>query len=52
MDKMTIDSCAASLYDGGWRADDRDELISVYRLSPEDADGICERLAELDTYER
>ena len=52
MDKMTIDSCAASLYDGGWRADDRSQLIAEYHLRPEDADGICERLAELDAYER
>ncbi len=52
MDEMTIDSCAVGLYDSGWRADDRDELIRVYHLSLKDADGICERLAKLDAYER
>lgn len=43
-----IDSSAAALYDGGWRADDRNQLIAEYHLRPEDADAICKRLAELD----
>ena len=41
-----IESSAAALYDGGWRAEDRDQLIAEYDLDPEDADAICERLAE------
>lgn len=41
-----IESSAASLYDGGWRAEDRDQLIAEYSLDAEDADAICERLAE------
>ena len=37
---------AAALYDGGWRAEDRDQLIAEYDLTDEDADVICEFLAE------
>lgn len=43
-----ITSSAASLYDGGWRADDRDQLIEEYNLHPDDADAICEKLAEYE----
>ena len=32
---------AASLYDGGWRAEDRDQLIDEYQLTEEEADEIC-----------
>lgn len=39
---------AASLYDGGWRAEDRDQLISEYGLTAEEADGICRELAEYE----
>lgn len=39
---------AAALYDGGWRSTDRDQLMSEYGLTPEEADGICEVLAELE----
>ena len=41
-----IESSAAALYDGGWKAGDRDQLIAEYNLDAEDADAICERLAE------
>ena len=41
-----IESSAAALYDGGWRAEDRDQLIAEYNLDAEDADAICARLAE------
>ena len=37
---------AASLYDGGWRAEDRDQLIDEYQLTEEEADEICRELAE------
>lgn len=30
-------TCAAALYDGGWRAEDRDDLIEEYRLTEEEA---------------
>lgn len=40
--------CAAALYDGGWRSTDRDQMMSEYNLTQEEADGICEVLAELE----
>lgn len=40
-----IRSSAAALYDGGWRAEDRNELVSEYNLTAEEADEICEMLA-------
>ena len=39
---------AAALYDGGWRAEDRDQLISEYNLTADEADEICEGLKEID----
>ena len=41
-------SMAASLYDGGWRAEDREQLISEYSLTTEEADEICETLKEME----
>lgn len=38
---------AANLYDGGWRAEDRDELITEYGLTESEADEICRHLAEM-----
>ena len=38
---------AASLYDGGWRPEDRDQLIEEYKLTDEEADEICKELSEL-----
>ena len=35
---------AAILFDGGWRAEDREELISEYDLTEEEADEICKLL--------
>ena len=46
---------AASLFDGGWRAEDREELISEYDLTDEEADEICNLLDEFSkkrTYEK
>lgn len=39
---------AASLYDGGWRAEDRDQLIDEYNLTADEADEICEGLREIE----
>jgi hypothetical protein len=41
-------SSAAALYDGGWRAVDRDQLISEYELTAEEADSLCEELKKID----
>ena len=35
---------AASLFDGGWRDEDREELISEYDLTEEEAYEICKLL--------
>lgn len=40
---------ASALYDGGWRAEDRDWLIDEYELTEEEADAICKLL---DFYEK
>lgn len=39
---------AASIYDGGWRAEDRDQLIKEYELTGEEADKLCAILEELE----
>lgn len=43
-----LSSSAAALYDGGWRAEDREELIEEYELTEEEADEICELLARME----
>ena len=43
-----ITTSAAALYDGGWRAEDRDQLITEYDLTPEDAEAICELLKGIE----
>lgn len=43
---------AASLYDGGWRAEDRDQLIDEYNLTEEEADDICKGLAEIEEMQK
>lgn len=42
---MKYGDTASALYDGGWRAEDRDWLIDEYELSEEEADAICNLLA-------
>lgn len=39
---------ASNLYDGGWRAKDKKELIEEYELTEEEAENIC---AMLENYE-
>ena len=41
-------SMAAALYDGGWRAEDKEQLQAEYDLSDEDLERIVDLLA---TYE-
>lgn len=43
-----IQRAASNLYDGGWRAEDRDQLIKEYELTEEEADAICEELAKIE----
>ena len=39
---------AVALYDGEWRAEDREQLIEEYELTEEEADKICEILSEIE----
>lgn len=39
---------AVALYDGGWRAEDREQLVSEYNLTTEEADNICKALGEME----
>ena len=45
---MTIRDAAANLYDGGWRASDREQMIGYYTLTEDEADAICELLEEYE----
>ena len=42
------ESIAAALYDGGWRAEDKDQLKAEYDLTDDDVERIVDLLA---TYE-
>lgn len=42
------EASAAALYDGGWKAEDRDQLIKEYELTDEEADKICEILEKYE----
>lgn len=53
MTKAT-DYGAANLYDGGWRADDKEQLMAEYDLTADEADEICAELLDIEnrnTYE-
>jgi hypothetical protein len=43
-----IRSSASAMYDGGWRSTDRDDIMSSYDLTEEEADQICEVLKEYE----
>ena len=43
-----VEMSAARLYDGGWRAEDREQLIAEYQLTEDEADAICEKLQEYE----
>lgn len=47
---MTIDNqySAASLFDGGWRSDDREDLIKEYGITDAEADELCEELRKME----
>jgi hypothetical protein len=53
MPKMSYEeseTIAASLYDGGWRASDRAQLIQEYDLTDDEADAICAHLERFAGY--
>ena len=39
---------AASLVDGGWTSSERDELISEFELTVEEADDLCAAMYEIE----
>lgn len=43
---------AAALYDGGWRAEDKEQLMAEYDLSEKEATEICELLKEFEESEK
>lgn len=43
-----IEMSASALYDGGWRAEDKEQLMAEYGLSDEEATEICEWLKEFE----
>lgn len=42
-----VHTIAAALYDGGWRAEDKDEMMEVHGFTEENMDLICDRLRDL-----
>jgi hypothetical protein len=47
-DPVDLETEAAALYDGGWRAKDRDAIQKEYDMSDDDTDAIIEKLAEYE----
>lgn len=50
--QMSMGDIAANLYDGGWRAKDREQMIGYYTLTEDEADAICELLEEYENADR
>lgn len=46
--KEEVETCAAALYDDGWRSKDRDELQKEYNMDDEWTDAISEKLKEYE----
>lgn len=42
---------AAALYDGGWRAADKEQMIEEYRMTSEEADAVCTLMTEIEERE-
>ena len=45
---MDYQESAAALYDGGWRAEDKEQLMAEYNLTEAEATEICEGLKEFE----
>ena len=54
-DPIEIETTASYLFDGGWRATDREMILEEYGpeygLTAEDADAICAELARIEEAE-
>ena len=46
--QVTTSYASAMLYDGGWRASDKEELMEEYGLTNKEAETLCKELAELE----
>ncbi len=46
--KKDYESMAAALYDGGWRAEDKEQLQAEYGLTDDDVERIVDLLAEYE----
>lgn len=46
-----IDTLAAALYDGGWRAEDKDLMMEEYGFTEENMNLICNTLQSLEAWE-
>lgn len=44
----TPEADAAALYDGGWRSEDREDLMSEYDLTEDEASEICRFLEKIE----
>lgn len=53
MREMTMENqySAATLYDGGWRSEDKEDLMAEYEMTEEEAEEICEQLKEIEDAE-
>ena len=49
MDRYEAMTTACNLYDGGWRAEDKEFLMDEYGISEEEAELLCEYLAEIES---
>ena len=45
---ITLQTSAAYLYDGGWRKEDKEQLMQEYGCSIEEAEKLCEFLADFE----
>lgn len=48
IDRDSLWWMACSLYDGGWRKEDREDMKEEYNLTDKEVDIVCERLEELE----
>lgn len=46
-----ISEAAWNLYSGGWRAENREQLVDEYKLTEDEAQELASELAEIALYE-
>lgn len=50
--RQRMQDTAASLYDGGWRADDREQLKTEYDFTEDELDELCKQLESMIAYSK